>query len=151
MDKLELEIIMERHQGEIYRYLRYLGADGDEAEDITQETFFAAYKSRTFPDDNNPKRIAGWLRGTARNLLYLLFRHKTRNREMIDNAILEQAEQLWTSQFLREGDGFEYVEALRQCVEGLPPKQRGAIDMRYEKKLSRVDMATAMRMTADGV
>ena len=143
---------MKRHQGEIFRYLRYLGADPAGAEDIAQETFLAAYTSPTFPMDQNPGHEAGWLRGTARNLLYQTYRKKSRARELAgDLAAMEEADRLWTDHFLRDGDGDDYISALRKCVDTLPERQRAALDMRYDKNFSRNDMATTLRISAEGV
>ena len=151
MNKKELEVLVRRHQVEIYRYIRYLGADAAEAEDIAQETFIAAYRSNTFPDDENARREAGWLRGTARNLLYQMFKQNTRNREVIEKIGLQQKEQVWVNEFLRGDDGSEYVEALHQCVNNLPPKQTNALEMKYRRRMSRLDMATALLISTDGV
>ena len=45
----QLELLIRTHQAMVYRYLRYMGAAADVAEDVGQETFFAAYKSGSVP------------------------------------------------------------------------------------------------------
>ena len=44
-----LETIVRTHQAMVYRYLRYMGAAADVAEDVAQETFLAAYRSGSAP------------------------------------------------------------------------------------------------------
>ncbi|MFC1498990.1 RNA polymerase sigma factor [Verrucomicrobiota bacterium] len=151
-----LKILIQRHQNEIYRYLRYLGARDADAEDITQETFLAAYKSKTLPNTADPKRIAAWLRGVARNQFYLMCRKHKRYKAAIEGAVVNKqalidAENVWQSEFLRDGDGFDYMDALHNCLERLREKERNIIDMRYKSKTSRQEMAQHLSMTENGV
>ena len=54
MDRDELESWILAHQAEIYRYVRYLGAENSAvAEDLVQDTFLTAFKSESAPDSNN--------------------------------------------------------------------------------------------------
>lgn len=68
-----------------------------------------------------------------------------------ERGYLEQAEATWESDFLRGSDGFDYVEALRECLDALPEKERSAVDLRYAQEKSRADMAQVLKMTEDGV
>ena len=45
MDRDTLSVLVKTHQAEIYRYVRYLGADASPAADLGQETFLA-YRHR---------------------------------------------------------------------------------------------------------
>ena len=116
MDRNTLETLVQSHQSEIYRYLRYLGAQPVEAEDLVQDTFVAAYGESRMPDPNNPPLCAGWLRGIARNRFLMHCRSRRTARHAIDSKSLERSEEVWRDQFLRDGDGFDYLEALRQCL-----------------------------------
>jgi DNA-directed RNA polymerase specialized sigma24 family protein len=69
----------------------------------------------------------------------------------IDSETVERAEESWNEEFLRSGDGFDYVEALRRCVKALPERERKAVHMRYAENKGRPEMAGALKMTADGV
>ena len=69
-----LETIVRTHQAMVYRYLRYMGAAADVAEDVAQETFLAAYRSGSAPIEDAATeggRCAAWLRG-AFHVLSLL-------------------------------------------------------------------------------
>jgi RNA polymerase sigma-70 factor (ECF subfamily) len=152
MTRDELETLVRTHQAELYRYVRYLGAsDCATAEDLVQETFLAAFRSPNPPPVTEDRRQAGWLRGIARNL-FLAHCRKTRNSPVrTDPATLERAESVWAVEFLREGDGFDYVEALRRCVGTLGDKQRTVLDLCYTQGKSRGEMAQRLRMTEDGI
>ena len=48
----------------VFRYLRYMGAAADVAEDVAQETFLAAYRSGSVPVEDAAVE-GGRLRGVA--------------------------------------------------------------------------------------
>ena len=70
---------------------------------------------------------------------------------VVSSQGLERAESVWRLDFLRDGDGFDYLEALRRCLRDLPPKQRDALDMRYRDKKSRGEMAQFLGISEDGI
>ena len=149
MDRDALAAIVRVNQAGIYRYLRYLGADRPTAEDLAQETFLAVHKTRTAEEDISSQ--SAWLRGIARNLFLQHCRRSRRLPVVVGSEHLEQAENTWRQVFLREGDGFDYLEALRQCLHDLPAKQRDVLDMRYRDKKSRGEMAQFLGISEDGI
>jgi RNA polymerase sigma-70 factor (ECF subfamily) len=152
MTREELETLVRTHQAEIYRYVRYLGAsDCAVAEDLVQDTFLAAFQSADPPPGSDLRRQSGWLRGIARNLFLYHCRRVRTNPVRTDTASLEKAENLWAVEFLRDGDGFDYVEALRRCLGTLGGKQRQVIDLCYNQGKSRLEMAKLLQMTEDGI
>ena len=151
MDRESLAEIIKLHQAELYRYARYLGADPAAAEDLVQDTFLTAFKIVMPPETAEARIRAAWLRGVLRNLF---LRHCRRQRAaplLPDAAVLEQAEVVWKADFLRSGDGFDYIEALRKCLQELPERQRAALDLQYAQKKSRSEMARLREMTEDGI
>lgn len=151
MDRSDLEVLVRAHQAEIYRYLRYLGADAATAEDLVQETFLTTLESRRVPEGEVDQIMSAWLRGVARNLFLRHCRKVSKGEARVSSEILESAEATWSKNFLRGGDGFDYVEALRTCLQKLPRKYHGFIDMRYREGKSRSEMAKLRKMTEDGV
>ena len=150
MRRDELTALIRTHQAELYRYLRYLGADRSSAEDLVQETFLAAFQSDVNLEPG-ASAAAAWLRGIARNLFLQWCRRNRTSPVRIDSETVERAEAARHSVFLRGGDGFDYVEALRRCYEGLSDRQRRLLDQRYGKKMSRARMAEAASMTENGI
>jgi len=151
MDRATLATLVKTHQAELHRYLRYLGADRSAADDLVQETFLAAFQSSHAPLPTHPRAGAAWLRGIARNLFLRHCRKQARTRVRANSQLVEQAEATWNSEFLRDGDGFDYVEALRRCLESLSERQRHVLDLRYESKTPRATMAQRLEMTENGV
>ena len=154
----QLESLIRTHQAMVYRYLRYMGAAADVAEDVAQETFFAAYKSGTVPLEDAEMeggRCAAWLRGVARNQLLMHFRKARTNPVSSDPTVLEQAlnqaDEVWATELLRNGDGFDYAEALQKCLERLQGTQRKVLDMFYAEEYSRAQIAETLNMSEDGI
>jgi len=147
-----LEALVRTHEAELYRYVRYMGSIGASvAEDLVQETFLAAYRSTSPPASSEPRLMAAWLRGIARNL-FLGHCRKVRNSPIrADSASLERAEATWAGEFLREGDGFDYVEALRGCLAKVASKQKRMLDLYYSEGKSRAELASLCAMSEDGV
>lgn len=145
MDRERIVNLVRTHQAGTYRYLRFLGADAALAEDLTQEAFLAVLRR----DDRAVADAAAYLRAAARNLF---FAHCRRARIAgITEDLLAAAEESWANEFLRRDNGVEYIEALRRCLDGLPDRQRRALDMHYRQDKSRADLAAWLDMTEDGV
>jgi RNA polymerase sigma-70 factor (ECF subfamily) len=152
MNRADLEVLVRSQQAELYRYVRYLGvAESAEAEDLVQETFLAACRSREGPTATDLRGQAAWLRGIARNLFLAHCRRRRRNPVRVDNTALEQAEAVWVDEFLRGDDGFDYLLALRRCLERLTAKPRQLLEMRYTAGKSRAEMARLLEMTEEGI
>lgn len=153
----ELEILARAHQAEVYRYLRYLGADPLLAEELGQEVLLAAYEGNVAGEIAGweDRRQAGWLRGVARNLFLLHHRKQARRKERADSELvekhLEASEGVWVTEFLREGDGFDYLEALRGCLGKLNERQREVVEGFYGRGESREAVGEKVGMTVDGV
>jgi RNA polymerase sigma-70 factor (ECF subfamily) len=152
MTRDELETLVRTHQAELFRYVRYLGAmDCAVAEDLVQEAFLAAFQSPNPPPSHEERRQSAWLRGIARNLFLGYCRRNRNSPVRTDSATVERAESLWAAEFLRDSDGFDYVEALRRCLGNLGRKQRQVLDLRYAQHKSRGEMAQMLQMSEDGI
>ena len=151
MHRDTLRMLIRAHQVEIFRYMRYLGADAALAEDLVQDTFVAAFSSPRPPDVDDVGGRAAWLRAIGRNLFLNACRRRRTGPVEVNSERIKQAESVWASQLLRGGDGFDTVEALRKCLARLTAKHRGILDMRYEQGRSRAEMARRCGMTGNGV
>ncbi|MCE9546864.1 MAG: sigma-70 family RNA polymerase sigma factor [Planctomycetia bacterium] len=138
--------LVRAHQADVWRYLRYLGCDATEAEDLTQETFLAVL--RTAFEQRSAGETAAYLRRVARNQLLMLRRREGREPAMIE---LSAAEDVWASTVI-EGRLDPHLAALEDCLRtAITPRVREAVAMHYTDKLSRDAIAAALKMTADGV
>ena len=143
---LNLADLVHQHQAGVWRYVRFLGADRSEADDLTQETFLAFARSEFV--ERCDRQTAGYLRVVARNQLLALRRKQ--NRE-IGTVELEAADTVWAAAAGPDGSLTEYLDALRECVEQLDGRGRRAVDLRYLESAGRETIAAELEMKPDGV
>ncbi len=136
--------IIRDHQAGVWRYLRALGCEPPLAEDLTQDTFLAVLQ-RPF-DDYHPASTAAYLRRVARNLLIT---YRRRNNEMATCANIDAIDADW-NRLARDGDGEALLDALRECLETLTDRARGALEMRFRDQCTRMEIAKALSITEHG-
>ena len=135
--------LVRAHQAEVWRYLRYLGASAELADDLTQETFLQLL--RTPFAERSAAATATWLRTVARNLYVKAFR-----RPPFALAELDTIEATWTG-FAGDDGGQQSLARLRECVERLPGRARDAVRWHYEERKSRADIGARLHIGEDGV
>jgi RNA polymerase sigma-70 factor (ECF subfamily) len=142
----DLAGLVRRHQAGVWRYVRFLGADTAEADDLTQETFLALARAAFVERDE--RQTAGYLRVMARNQLLALRRRQ--NRE-ISTVELEAADSVWAAATGPDGSLGNYLDALRECLEQLEGRARQAIDLHYHDGAGRDAIALQLGMQPNGV
>jgi RNA polymerase sigma-70 factor (ECF subfamily) len=73
-DEQAFESLMARYQAPLFRYLRGLVSDPEQARDLLQETFLRAYRSIGTLDD--PSLLRSWLYRIAHNQAYTVLRRR---------------------------------------------------------------------------
>lgn len=134
--------LVRTHQAEVWRYLRYLGASPEQADDLTQETLLQLLRGHCRDRGEDARR--GWLRTVARN-----FYRKSLRRPPAP-AELDAADLAWSS-FARDDGGNGHLGALRQCLDELDGRARRAVRLQYEEHRSREQIAADLQLSADGV
>ncbi len=121
--------LLERYEREVFAYALRLSADRDEADDLYQETFLAAF--RGWP----PPR-----RGNERAWLYRIATNKAidRGRRARPKVSLEDVELA-----APERDGATSLDIAR-AVERLAPGQRAAFVLRQVQGLSYAEIAETL-------
>lgn len=146
-----LEELIEVHQADLFRYLRFIGADYAVAEDLAQETFICAFKSVPTPDFQSLRARGAWLRRIAHNRFIDHSRRRQRSPVSFDSKEAEWAEAFWTSDFFQYDEGFGCMEALEHCLQKLTGRQRQMVDAFYAARRSRDDIASSLGISSDGV
>jgi RNA polymerase sigma-70 factor (ECF subfamily) len=126
----------------VWRYLRFLGADPEQADDLTQEAFLALLRAP--PGQTGEAAISAWLRRTAYNLFC-----NSRRRTRAAPLELVEAEAAWQT-FVGNGHGDEAMEALAQCLENLPQRMQHALALRYQPEGTRQVVAHRLALTLQG-
>jgi RNA polymerase sigma-70 factor (ECF subfamily) len=143
---VDLDDLVRRHQADLWRYLRYLGCEASEADDLVQETFLALVRKP--PELREPEAAASYLRTAARNQLLMLRRQQGREPATAD---LELAENVW-AEAAEDGHWSQWLDTLRDCLKtAVTERTRKAIDMFYRERLGRAEIARQLGMATDGV
>ena len=143
---IDLARLVLEHQAGVWRYVRFLGAERAEADDLTQETFLAVARAAFVERDQ--RQTAGYLRTVARNQLLALRRRQKREVSTVE---LEAADSVWAAAAGSDGNLIGYLDALRDCLAGLEGRSRQAVDLHYRDGAGREAIAEALTMKPDGV
>lgn len=141
---LEPAALIERYQTGIWRYLRALGCDPAQADDLTQETFLAVLQHPFV--DYGPAATAGYLRKVAYNQLVSAQRRAGKVTAVAD---IEQFDKAWVS-WAGNDEAEARLEALTECLRQLTDRARMALDMRYRDRGSREVIAAALGISEHG-
>lgn len=151
MTSESLSELVEAHQAELFRYLRFIGADYSVAEDLLQETFLRAFKAKVVPGLENHGARRAWLRRIAHNLFIDHCRRSNRSPVSFSTEQAEVAEAFWNREFYQHDEGFGCIEALEQCLQGLGERQQQMIQAFYASRQSRVQIASDFGISDNGV
>ena len=140
--------IVEAHQGLVFNIcLRMLG-DWHEAQDLTQEVFFRAYKA--LPQLRGEAKLSTWLYRIAVNLCLNHQRRRKRERWLSLEWLFEQGGEHAAGVPAAEGTpatalAQQEKEGLVQAaIRSLPEKQRVALVLSVYERLSYQEIAAVM-------
>ncbi len=125
------EHFYEQHRAEVLRLLRRrLGAD--RAEDAFQETFLRALKA--YRRLEHAEHLRAWVLTIAQNVALDALRRSKPSSELVDTGV---------------EDSRPAYENLAELTDGLPPKERAAVVLRYGYDLSYDQIAAALGSSPD--
>jgi RNA polymerase sigma factor (sigma-70 family) len=124
---------LDNHRDAVYRYLVFT-IGPDEADDAFQETFIAAL--RAYPKLRSDENLKGWVLRIAHNKAIDAVRSRGRRPVPVEEVADLPAPAASAP------DGFD--PALWTCVRDLPPKQRGAVFLRFVGDLSHAEIGVAL-------
>jgi RNA polymerase sigma-70 factor, ECF subfamily len=145
---LSFEDLVRNHQKGVWRYLRFLGCEPHQADDLTQEAFLRVLRSdvpSVAAMESGPA-AAAYLRQVARHLFLDACRREKRE---IPTKALENADAVWDRYAGRDG-GESYLENLRDCLQGLDDRSRAVLEARYGANRSRETLASAFGLSQEG-
>ena len=136
--------LIETYQQGVWRYLRALGCQAAQADDLTQETFLAVLQ-RPFVD-HGPAATAAYLRTIA---FHEFISAQRRAGKVTPVENIEDFDRAW-DRWAGEDNGEAVLEALRDCLQQLTKRARLALERRFHEQDSRLDIATALGITEHG-
>lgn len=124
------EILVRDHADLLMVFIRATIRDATLADDVFQETMLTAW--RRLPDYDKTRPFGPWLRGIAGNVILTAHRQRKRGNVLCDDELLDHLSQRceWIAKSPQADTLDEKLEALRECVQGLPDAYREAIESR---------------------
>jgi RNA polymerase sigma-70 factor (ECF subfamily) len=146
-DEAAWEALVTTYQQPIYRLAYLLLGDGDEAEDIAQDTFIRAFRALATFDETRPLRP--WLLQIATNLVRNRRRSVGRYLQALTRMVRGEPEPVAT---LGERSGEQWeARTLWRAIRRLSPGDQEIMYARYFLDLSEAEMASALGIAAGTV
>jgi RNA polymerase sigma-70 factor (ECF subfamily) len=141
MDVDEFEALFREYQGEVYGWIMRIVRDSAAAEELTLETFWRVWKSRSRFD---PKReFAPWARRIASNLALSYIRHRPREHELLVDPPAPPVP--------NPGVASDTAARVQRAFRELPPKLQIAATLALVEEQRYEDIAAALGITVGGV
>lgn len=153
IDQDDVVRLVRTHQAEVWRYVRYLGATAELADDLVQDAFLQLLRAPFV--ERSPGETAAWLRTVVRNGYV-----KSLRRPPFQTVELDTIEATWRSfagdrdddERGGEGDGGDAsLRELRGCLDTLDGRARQVVRWHYEERRSRQDIGERLGLGLDGV
>lgn len=143
-DNEAFDILLNRHQANIFTYIQHLVKDPDLANDIFQETFVKAIMAIKQGQYTGDGRFAAWLARIAHNLVFDTYRQeKSVTIVSTDNEEVNVLNRKDLSEGTVEDAiiDTQIIDDVRDLVTSLPADQRAVVEMRYYENLSFKEIA----------
>ncbi|RMD75093.1 MAG: sigma-70 family RNA polymerase sigma factor [Lentisphaerae bacterium] len=149
MDKA-FEILIQHHYRGVFSYIYTYVNDYHAAEDLTQETFLAAYRQL---DRFDPSREFGpWVRGIARNKCLNYLNRSPARKLLLSQNIQREIERFYQALEPRSGESWNTrLAQLRECIKALPDALRGIVTDYYYGEHSAKTISQLRAMTERAV
>jgi RNA polymerase sigma-70 factor (ECF subfamily) len=152
-DRVALERLLERHQGQVFRFgLKMCGSE-DDAKDVLQETLIAA--ARTLRDFRGGSSLSTWLYSIARSFCIKQRRtgkHAPQHVSSLDDAATEAQAVADTRRGPDEQAAAAQVQAtLRAAIAALDPKYREVLVLRDVEGLPAAQVGEILGLSVEAV
>jgi RNA polymerase sigma-70 factor (ECF subfamily) len=151
-DPQALQVIVDEHARRVYRAARGMGFTAEEAEDLSQDVFMTFIESLDRFEGRS--EVATWLFGILHHKAQE--RHRIRAREELKDPI----DAVFEAQFDERGSWIRHPvapdrptsarearDAIRECIDGLPPLQREVFQLRQVEELSAAEASNVLAQT----
>jgi len=138
--------IVRLHQRTVRAFIARYTDSGEVADEVAQDVFLAAFRSLS--SWTGEGRLISWLLGIARHHVLTWLRQKRREAVSLDAVLHElHCEQLQSMDVTTSAEELR-IEALRDCIQGLPAGQRRVLIQHYYESRTAVDLAEEHGRTA---
>ena len=134
-------LLMQKYQESLYRHIRRLVINHDDADDVIQNTFIKIF--RNIERFEGKSQLYTWLYRIATNEAITFLNSK--NRKETDS--LDNVNAAFTANDLKADvffDGDEIQLKLQQALATLPDKQKTVFNLRYYNEMPYEEMSTVL-------
>jgi len=146
-DEQAYRCLFEQERDRLQNFVTKIVGDRDEAENIVQETFAAAY--RQMEDFRGESKVSTWLFSIARHLAYghlrKTKRHRYREHETIEFLQAEQADT--AAMTLEAVETEERKRIVHDALQELPDHYRRVVQLRDLEEKSTTETAEQLGLT----
>jgi RNA polymerase sigma factor (sigma-70 family) len=140
MERNSLVRVLVRERVKMLAYIQSLVRSPELSEDLFQDMCaLAVEKSSTI---ENEAHFMNWLRTTARYLSLSAMQKRELRNQSLNDGLLDLLEPEWKNQ--DASDATDHTEALRHCMDLLPPRAKNLVQKRYLEEMNYTDLARAV-------
>jgi RNA polymerase sigma-70 factor (ECF subfamily) len=132
--------LMHQEQEKVYRMIRRMVIDHDDADDLTQSTFIKVFEN--IHDFEGKSKLSTWIYRIAINEAVNFLRHKRRKLFIPISDVESQLAKIIDTGTHFQGD--EAEKKLQKAILTLPEKQRLVFNMRYYEDIKYDEMSTIL-------
>ena len=143
---------------ELTGFIRAMVGDAHTAEDIFQETCVKAVRDGCGGRFKDAKHVRRWAFVTAKNGALDVLRAKTKLEVGLSEAVIERlaSEQAAQPRHWEPGQqdaaaAGRQLQALGHCLQGLTPRSRNVLALRYGEELPGIEVARRLNRRVDSI
>ena len=134
-------LLMQKYQEPLYRHIRRLVVDHDDAHDVIQNTFIKIFKN--IERFEGKSKLFTWLYRIATNeALTFLSSKKRRDTDTLDNPDASHLANNLKADVFFDGDQIQI--RLQQALMTLPEKQKIVFNLRYYEEMPYEEMSAVL-------
>lgn len=134
--------IVEKYQRQLYKVVKRMVNDHDDAQDVLQNSFVKAWQK--LEGFRGESALSTWLHRIAMNeALNHLNSARVKRSQSIDNQMIQPI----SAQGFSSDEGDELVLKLEQAINLLPPRQKAVFCLRYYDELAYEEMAKILNLS----
>lgn len=141
--------LMRRHKDAVYRFVRRYVGDADEAYDLVQETFVAAWSALSAFDRSKP--MSAWLRRIALNKCRDWSRRRQVRRFFFTAESIDSSAREYAAHPATEDARDAQLSALDAGVAALPPALKEPLLLTFFEGLSHKEAARMLNISPKAV
>ena len=142
--KIQLNALINDSSRSLRNFIRFLGVNKNDVDDILQETFYVVIQKINTLD--SPDNFGRWIRGIARNII-LNHNRKNMLRNKNFTTLFDQDMIAEVELEYHLNDINIYIARMNECIETLPEKNKILLKKRYMNMINATDLSKSLNQS----